>query len=111
MISDKVHEFSRGASFEVILSLPTSIEAGYFGAWEATSQLRVAGKLTEAGFIADLEHSWIDGRKFMLVSDDTAEWPLGDAELDVLFTNPLDGNRKIRTKKLRIKITYGVTAE
>jgi len=108
MISDQVHEFSRGASFEAILSLPTSIAENYFALWTPTSQIRQAGKLTVEGLIGNLTFSWLDGRKFMLVSNDTASWPLGAAELDVLFTEPNTG-RKIRTKKLYIDIQHGVT--
>ncbi len=108
MISDQVHEFSRGSSFEAIMSLPASIDENYFQLWIATSQLRQYGKITKTGFIADLDFTWIDGWKFILTSDETDKWPLGEAELDVLFTHPTTG-RRIRTKKLRIKIKHGVT--
>lgn len=111
MIADKVHEFARGASFEVIMSLPSNVEADYFIDWRALSQLRKAGKPTEEGYIADLKFKWLDEeghRKFMLSSNDTDKWPLGAAVFDVLFITR-KGDRRIRTKQLQIMITDGVT--
>lgn len=111
MIADKVHEFARGASFEVIMSLPANVAADYFLEWRALSQLRKAGKPTEEGYISDLKFQWIDEeghRKFLLSSNDTDKWPLGAAVLDVLFITR-KGDRRIRTKQLEIIITDGAT--
>jgi hypothetical protein len=113
MIADKVHEFARGASFEVIMSLPINVPDMYFHTWQPLSQIRQAGNLTKDGLIGELTFTWLEdgegGRKFMLSSEETDRWPFGDAELDVLFSSPT--GRRIRTKKLTVKIVPGITAD
>lgn len=111
MIADKVHEFARGASFEAVMSLPINIPADYFVTWQALCQLRQAGHATPDGFIADIDFGWVAGEpnKFTLTQHDTDKWPLGMAELDVLFVHST--GRRIRTKTLVIKIRDGVSKE
>ena len=111
MIADKVHEFARGASFEAVVGLPINIPDDYFLPWQVICQLRQAGHSTGEGFIADIDFSWIDNEpnKFTLTQNDTDTWPLGIAELDVLFIHAT--GRKIRTKTLTIKVRDGVSKE
>jgi hypothetical protein len=111
MIADKVHEFARGASFEAVMSLPVNIADDYFLTWQVVCQLRKLDHATADGFISDIDFRWIDGEpnKFTLTQNDTDKWPLGMAELDVLFIHT--SGRKIRTKALVIKIRDGVSKE
>lgn len=107
MIADTIHEFARGATFEAVMSLPTNVPDNYFNDWQALSQIRKHGLLTKAGLIGDLDFKWLGPREFVLSSNDTDKWPLGVAELDVLFTSRQ--GRRIRTKTVKVKITPGVT--
>ena len=109
MIADQVHEFSRGASFEAIMSLPVSIPENYFADWQPFCQLRKVGSITESGYIGELALTWTGPREFLLSSDETDKWPLGKAELDILFTSPQ--GRRIRTKKLVIDIKHGTSID
>lgn len=107
MIADTIHEFARGATFEAVMSLPTNVPDNYFADWQPLSQLRRDGQLTKSGLIGELDFKWLGPREFVLSSNDTDKWPLGVAELDVLFTSRQ--GRRIRTKSLKVKITPGVT--
>lgn len=110
MIANDIHEFSRGATFEALLGLPENVAPDFFTTWTAVSQIRQAGKLTKDGLIDDLIFEWVapgESRQFRLINHDTAQWPLGAAELDVMFISP--EGKKMRTKKFEIKITHGVT--
>lgn len=109
MITDNVHEFARGASFEAVMSLPVNVPDSYFADWQALSQIRREGNLTKEGLIGDLTFKWLGPREFVLSSNDTDNWPLGMAELDVLFTSRQ--GRRIRTKSLRLKIKAGPTRD
>lgn len=111
MIADKVHEFNRGASFEAVMGLPVNVEPGYFTGWTPVCQLREYGKPASDSLIADIDFKWIvdEPNKFILSSNDTDNWPLCFAELDVLFVSPT--GRRIRTKKLVIRIQDGVSKD
>lgn len=108
-IQDNIPEFTRGASFEAILTLPNSVAANYFDNWQALSQIRKEGNLTSSGLIDDLELTWLGDREFILKANDTDNWPLGMAEFDVLFSS--NAGRRIRTKTLRILIKAGPTQQ
>ena len=107
MIADTVHDFARGATFEAVMSLPISVPDNYFAEWQPFSQIRRDGQLTKEGLIGELDFKWLGPREFVLISDDTDKWPLGKAELDVLFTSKQ--GRRIRTKTVRLNITVGVS--
>ena len=108
MIADTVHDFARGATFEAVMSLPVSVPDNYFLEWQPLSQIRRDGQLTKEGLIGELDFKWLGPREFVLSTDDTDKWPLGMAEMDVLFTSRQ--GRRIRTKTVKIKITAGITA-
>jgi hypothetical protein len=109
MIADNVPEFARGASFEAVVGLPINVADNYFADWQALSQIRREGNLTKEGLIGDLTVKWIGPRQLVLSSDDTDKWPLGMAELDILFTS--NQGRRIRTKTIRVKIKAGPTRD
>lgn len=101
--------FKRGATFNVTLALPTYVAAGHFADWTATAQLRRFEDDSLKGLLADLDFEWVDpvdARSFVLSANDTADWPLGLAEFDVMFEK--DG-RKVRTKTTQIRIKRGIT--
>lgn len=101
--------FKRGATFNVTLALPTYVVAGHFADHTVTAQLRRFEDDSAKGLLANLTFEWVDpvdARSFTLTADDTAEWPLGLAEFDVMFEK--DG-RKVRTKTTQIRIKRGIT--
>ena len=109
MIADTVHDFARGSTFEAVMSLPASVPDNYFNEdWLPLSQIRRDGQLTKDGLIGELDFKWLGPRQFVLSTDDTDKWPLGRAELDVLFTHKQTG-RRIRTKTVKVHITHGVS--
>lgn len=107
MIADTIHEFARGATFEAVMSLPTNVPDNYFADWQPLSQIRRHGQLTKEGLIGELDFKWLGAREFVLSTDETDKWPLGVAEIDVLFTSRL--GRRIRTKTIKVKIVPGVS--
>lgn len=107
-IQDNIPEFTRGSSFEAVMTLPNSVEAHYFDTWQALSQIRKEGELTASGLIGTLTLTWLGPREFILKTNNTDTWPLGMAEFDVLFSKE---GRRIRTKTLRILIKAGPTQD
>lgn len=108
-IQDNIPEFTRGSSFEAVMTLPQTVEPHYFDTWQALSQIRKEGNLTSSGLLGDLELTWLGSREFILKSNDTDNWALGMAEFDVLFSS--NAGRRIRTKTLRILIKAGPTQD
>ncbi len=101
--------FKRGATFNVTLALPSYVVAGHFSEWTPTAQLRRFEDDSARGLLADLDFAWVDpvdARSFTLTANDTAGWPLGLAEFDVMFEHE---GRKVRTKTTQIRIKRGIT--
>ncbi len=91
MRPEKVYPFKRGATFKVLLELPESFALDYFEGWEPRSQIRRRGHDGDKGYISDLDFAWVDegvSRQFTLAVENTEYWPLGEAEVDVVFTSP-----------------------
>ena len=87
----------QGGTFEVLASIPMNFPDGHFAAYATQSQLRsLAG-----GLISTLQLSWADPlttRVLKLRSNDTATWPIGMAQFDILFTSPT-GDRTYTSKQ------------
>jgi hypothetical protein len=101
--------FKRGATFNVTMALPSYVVAGHFADWTATAQVRRFEDDSARGLLADLVFEWIDplqALSFTLTADETADWPLGLAEFDVMFEK--DG-RKVRTRTTQIRVKRGIT--
>lgn len=101
--------FKRGATFNVTMALPSYVATGHFADWTPTAQLRRFEDDSAKGLLADLTFEWTDpedARAFTLTATDTADWPLGLAEFDVMFTKD---DRKVRTKTTQIRIKRGIT--
>lgn len=77
----------RGASFFVLVRIPSAFADGHFAGWVPTAQVR-----TDKGvLVADLAVAWQDPvatRILELKCIDTAAWPLGTAEFDVRLAGP-----------------------
>ena len=104
-------EFKRGATFMVAMSVPENVPLGYFSNWTAEAQIRKAGNDNASGLIEDLVFTWTDPedtRHFTLTSEDTSDWPLGLAEIDVKFTSNENG-RVATTKTVQLEITRNIT--
>lgn len=101
-------EHKRGDTFDRLLVVPDSYADGFWVGWEVTSQVRTArGKL-----IADLTPTWQDPaaetRVLRLFQLDTAEWPVGEQEIDVQFERESDGTKQ-STVTLKVNVVQDVT--
>lgn len=106
-----VASFPRGTTFTCPVSIPETVPIGYFADWEVKAELRRRHNPDDIGLIATLATQWIDpgtNRQLLLSFTNTDDWPVCTAELDVLFTNTTTGE-KLRTSKLEVEITRGVT--
>lgn len=106
-----VTNFPRGTTFTCPVSIPESVPAGYFADWGIKAELRRKNNPDDIGLISTLAAQWIDpgtNRQLLLSFANTDGWPVCAAELDVLFTNTTTGE-KLRTSKLELEITRGVT--
>jgi hypothetical protein len=77
----------RGASFLLLVRIPSAFADGHFAGWVPTAQVR-----TDKGeLVADLAVAWQDPvttRILELECIDTVAWPVGSAEFDVRLTDP-----------------------
>ena len=108
-IQDNIPVFKRGASFEAVVRLPSTVEENYFIEWQPLSQIRKEGDMTKEGLIGELTFKWLEPNVMLLSNDETDKWPLGMAEFDILFSS--NQGRRIRTKTLRIDIQAGPTQD
>lgn len=102
--------FTRGSSFNVTMKIPATIADGMFQNWTVKCQVRKRGNEMPSGFIAEVPCFWIDPqttRVIGLKNDATDNWPICDAEFDVLFVSPL--GERLRSRKVEFTITRGVT--
>ncbi len=112
MATSEPRIFKRGPDFNVVLALPTYVASGFFTDYTGTAQIRRYQDDSEEGFIANIDFSWVDpvdARSFTLTNNDTADWPLGLAELDVVLTGPAPDNRKVGTAAVLLKIERSIT--
>ena len=110
MIGNKPKVFKRGGDFSIILTLPSYVQPGHFADWTPTAQVRKYQNDASSGFIGDLTFEWLvdsQNMSFRLSSTETANWPLGLAEMDVLFTSPT--GKKTQTQTVIFKIDRGIT--
>lgn len=96
----------RGASFFLLVRIPSAFADGHFAGWVPTAQVR-----TDKGeLVADLAVAWQDPvatRILELECIDTMGWPVSPAEFDVLLTRP-DGFR-VHTSTINFHIVRGAT--
>lgn len=126
--------FIRGQDLMFVMELPCDVPKDYF--WNSVfspvethvkttleAQIRKVDNAGVDGFIADLDVKWeLDSNYTKIrikndIADDTALWPIGPAEFDVVFTRVTTvvgvgsyvTTRKIRSLPVRIEIADGVT--
>lgn len=102
--------FKRGATFSYMFSIPDTVDAGFFKNWFIKAQLRREKNDSPNGLIADIGCFWGDPKtatRVVLHHQQTDKWPLGNAELDILFQS-VDGTR-VRTKTIPVTIQRGIT--
>lgn len=74
----------RGASFDVLVTIPAQFADGYFADYAPTSQVRT----NDDTLVAELTCAWVDPvttRALRLTCLDTSAWPVGAALFDVRF--------------------------
>lgn len=102
----------QGQSFSLLVALPEDTSPGQFASWDVKCQLRRFGSRLPKDLIADLDVALVDtpANIYLLTAPgSTDDWPVGAAELDLLFTNTGEGGQSIRTDPLSITIVRGVT--
>ena len=81
-MANKVAKFKRGASFKPTMTLPTKGSlTNLVGVTIASSVVTVDGREHKCDVIIPDP----TGRRFTLHIDDTAKWPVGDANWDICF--------------------------
>lgn len=104
--------FKRGSTFQLTLVVPAEYPNGHFTAYRLRSQLRRYRHTGQDGLIATLICNWVDPiatRELAISANDTADWPLGPAELDVLLTAP--NGVRLHSGSVQLEIMRGVTHE
>lgn len=102
--------FKRGSTLSLMFRIPERFDAGFFKDWFITAQLRKEKNDSPNGLIADIGCFWGDpttATRVVLNHQLTDKWPLGNAELDILFTS-VDGTR-VRTNTIPVVIQRGIT--
>lgn len=103
-------KFKRGASFSTSLKIPDVLPDGTFRGWTPKAQIRRVGNDLASGLIADLPVVWLDAgstRLLIIQNDSTEDWPVCEAEFDVLFVSPK--GQKVRSNTIKVSILKGVT--
>lgn len=103
-------KFKRGSTFSFNLLVPTDIADGYFRDWEIFSQIRKHRDDTPSGLIASLGLRWQNStttRRLMIFDAMTDKWPLGPADMDVVFASAT--GYRIRSKTVSFIIERGIT--
>lgn len=102
--------FKRGTTFSFVLAIPSTIVDGFFLDWDVKAQIRKERNNTPTGLIADLSTMWVDEettRSLALAYSNTDGWPLGIAEVDVLFVSPT--GQRLRSETMVFSIEREIT--
>lgn len=105
-----VIDFKRGQTFSFVMGVPDNVEAGTLVHWKPSAQLRKKGNITQQGLIANINTFWADEtttQDVMFYHNNTHKWPLGLAEMDILFTST--NGETLRSDTLTFNIIAGVT--
>ncbi len=102
--------FKRGQTFSISVAVPSIIADGALAGWIPSAQIRKANNGSPSGLITALSSYWDNPattRNIHLYHNLTEDWPLGKAEVDVLFTSP--GGEKLYSETLEFTIERGIT--
>ena len=104
------HPFSRGSTFSFGMAIPEQLPAGYLKSYTPVAHLRKARNDLPSGFIAKLDCFWADPsttRVLVFHHALTEKWPVGLAEMDVLFRS--DSGHVLRSTVVSFIIQRGIT--
>lgn len=99
----------RGASFDVLVTIPAQFADGYFADYDPASQVRTP----DGTLVADLTCAWVDAittRALRLTCIDTGAWPVGAAQFDVRFKRSSDGH-VIPSSTAQLIVVKNITQE
>lgn len=97
----------RGDTFDIIATISQTVPDGYFVGWEVASQIRDPSNR----LVANLAAVWADDtttRNLRLTCVDTSDWPIGNLEMDMQFTNTANGHI-VSTSTIAIKVVKDIT--
>lgn len=102
--------FKRGQTFSFLMKIPDTIADGFLRSWLPRAQIRKARNTSADGLIADVSCFWADPkttRYLTLHHSLTAKWPIGEAEMDVVFESA--SGTVIRSRTIKLQIERGIT--
>ena len=102
--------FIRGSTFNFAMAIPTELADGFLQDYTPEAHLRKARNDLPSGFIAKLDCFWADPsttRILVLYHALTEKWPVGLAEMDVLFRS--SSGHVLRSKLFPFIIQRGIT--
>ena len=105
-----VISFKRGATFSISMKIPSTIADSALHDWVVSAQIRKLGNDLPSGFIGDMACHWLDpntNRILIIQHDATDNWPICEAEFDVMFKSPK--GQRIRSNTVQVSIKKGVT--
>lgn len=102
--------FKRGSTFAFMFAIPPEIPNGFFKTRLPTAQIRKAMNSRPDGLIANIACFWADpaSTRYLIFHHSlTDKWPIGNAEMDVLFES--SSGEKLRTTTAIFNIQRGIT--
>ena len=104
------HPFLRGSTFSFGMAIPEQLPNGYLKNYIPVAHLRKARNDLPSGFIAKLNCFWADPsttRVLVFHHALTEKWPVGLAEMDVLFRS--NSGHVLRSTVVSFIIQRGIT--
>ena len=102
--------FTSGQTFSFIMQIPDTVKSGALRHYLPKAQIRKYKSNQANGLIADLNCFWADPKTTKMLTlyhNLTDNWPVGLAELDVVFEGA-DGT-SIRSTTVAVQIVRGIT--
>lgn len=109
-MTSKPYPFKQGSTFSFAMAIPEDIDDGALANWIPTAQLRRDRNNGPQGLIADINVYWDDpvtARILIIHHNVTKDWPVGLAELDILFTSA--SGQTIRSTTVIFDIQRSIT--
>lgn len=102
--------FKRGSTFAFMFAVPENMPNGFFKTRLPSAQIRKAMNSRPDGLIANIACFWADPAttRYLIVHHSlTDKWPLGNAEMDILFESAT--GEKLRSTTALFNIQRGIT--
>lgn len=102
-------DFKKGQTFSFLALVPDAIPDNYLETWIPRVFIRKYKNTSSSGFIAEIACYYADDTERTLTfwHNETDKWPIGRAELDVVFTSPT--GYTAATQTVQFHILSGVT--